>query len=110
MNIFKVMGIPLLLFVSSVSAGELVKESQITRVGNSSDGTTDNFFITVSGGVGPCANKHIIFRRVDAPSDGFYNRLYSTALLAYSTDSKKVRVVNPSSNSCTTATYMDLTK
>ena len=110
MNIFKVMGISLLLFISSVSAGELVKESQIIRIGNSSDGVKDDFFITMSGGVGPCADTHIIFRRADAPSDGFFNRLYSTALLAYSTGSKKVRVASSSGDSCITATYIELLK
>jgi hypothetical protein len=107
MNKFKVLGISLLLFVSSASAVELVKESQIIRIGTSSDGVTDDFFITMSDGVGPCANKHIIFRRADVPSDGFFNRLYSTALLAYSTGSKEVRVAG---SSCSTATYIDLIK
>jgi len=109
-NIFKITGISLLLFIGSASSGELVKDTQIVRIGNSTDGVTDNFFVTISGGVGPCANNNIIFRRIDAPSDDYFNRLYSTALFAYSTGSQKVRIYNPASNSCGAATYIDLTK
>ncbi|MET1257574.1 DUF5992 family protein [Aliikangiella maris] len=110
MKIYKSLGILLLLTSGNCFSGELVKDAEITRIGNSSDGKTDNFFITVSGGSGPCTNQHIIFPRSKAPSAEFFNRLYSTALLAYSTGSKKVRIYNPTDDNCREATYIDLIK
>ncbi|MET1256395.1 DUF5992 family protein [Aliikangiella maris] len=110
MKKYKILSLLLLLASGNCFSGELVKNAEITRVGTSSDGVTDNIFITVSGGSGPCANMNIIFLRENAPSAEFFNRLYSTALFAFSTGSKKVRVYNPTSDSCTTATYIDLMK
>ena len=108
---YKVLGFILLLLSGFCSSGELVKNAEITRIGSSSDGTTDNFFITVSSNDnGPCANGHITFPRDQAPSDGFFNRLYSTALMAYAAGSKNIRVVNVGSSSCSGATYIEVAK
>lgn len=98
------------LFSCSAYSGELVKDAEIIRIGNSSDGMSDNFFITLSEGTGPCANKNVIFPASKSPSEGFHNRLYSTAMLAYTTGSKKVRIFNPVDDSCTAATYIDISK
>lgn len=100
----------ILVFICVPSlAGELVKDTQIIRIGTSSNGVSDDFFITTSGGVGVCANKHIIFKFSNAPSDGFFNRLYSTALVAYSAGEKNVRVVGLD-DACTSGSYIDLIK
>lgn len=96
-------------FTTLVGAGELVTEAEIVRIGSSSNGVNDDFFITVSGGTGSCVNTNIVFYRSNAPSDAFFNRLYSTALLAYSTGSKRVRIHGITA-SCTSATYIDLRK
>jgi hypothetical protein len=110
MNIFKTVGILLLLVSSSCFSGELVKNSTIIDIGSSSDGLTDNFYIRTSGGVGPCAGSSIVFKRTAAMSAEFFNRLYSTALMAYTTNAKKVRIYNPADDSCRAATYIQVTK
>lgn len=90
-------------------AGEIVKDTEITRIGSSSKGVTDDFFITVSRGTGSCAGGHIVFRRADAPSDAFFDRLYALAMLAFANKSQKVRVVSPN-DSCNTATYLEVSR
>jgi len=110
MKFYKSLSILLLLASSNCFSGELIKDAEITRIGTSSDGVSDNFFITLSGGVGSCAGMNIVFPRSKAPSAEFFNRLYSTALFAYSTGAKKVRVYNPTDNNCKMATYIDIIK
>jgi hypothetical protein len=108
MKIFKVLAIAATLITSNAFAVELVANTKITRIGTSTNGVTDNFFIRTEGGTGPCAGKSIIFKRADAPSEGFYERLYSTALAAYTSGQTNVRVVNPNGDDCGAATYIDM--
>lgn len=110
MNIFKTVGILLVLVSSQCFSAELIKNATIVEIGTSSNGVTDNFYILTSGGTGPCLNKSILFKRESAPSAEFFNRLYSTALMAYSTNAKRVRVYNPGVDNCSAATYIQVTK
>ncbi len=110
MSKVKMISLSLIFICCNGFAGELANNAEITRIGTSSNGVTDDFFITLSGGTGPCTNRHVIFPASKSPSEGFYDRLYATALLAYSNGSKKVRVVNPTDDNCNTATYIELSK
>lgn len=98
----------LLMFSTQIFAGELIKDAVITKIGTSSDGVSDDFFIYVSAGTGICAeSRAIIFPRALAPSEAAFNRMYSTALTAFSTK-KRIRAVSMSSNSCTLGSYIDI--
>ncbi len=110
MNILKTVGLLLLLVSSNSFAGELVKNAEIDSIGSSSDGLTDNFYIRIKGGEGVCANSNIFFKRTATMSPEFFNRLYSTALAAYTTNAKNVRVYNPANDQCNTATFIQMTK
>ena len=103
--------IPLSILMSLAStafASDLVVDAKISRLASSSDGQTDNFYLEISGGVGPCANTGVVFYRSDAPSEGFFNRMFAIAMLAYSTGSTKVRVYTPSGTSCHSATFIEV--
>ena len=108
MRTFKVLAIAATLITSNAFAVELIANTKITHIGTSTNGVSDNFFIHTVGDTGPCVGKSIIFKRSSAPSDGFYERLYSTALTAYTTGQTNVRVVNPHSDDCTAASYIDM--
>ena len=98
-----------IFFVTAAAtcAGELVKNAEVVLVGNTANGG-DDFFITISGGTGVCSN--ITFPVSVAVSKEAHARAYSLALIAFTTGSKKVRVYNFSSDSCTTASYIEIAK
>lgn len=100
--------IAVLLVPAYASAGNLVYDAKIVRLASSSDGITDDFFIEVSGGGGPCANTGIVFPRVLSPSDGYFNRMFAIALAAYTTGSVRVRVYTPSGSDCGTARFIEI--
>lgn len=89
-------------------AGNLVYDAKIVRLASSSDGISDDFFIEVSGGGGPCANTGIVFPRSLSPSDGYFNRMFAIALTAYTTGSVRVRVYTPSGDDCETARFIEI--
>ncbi|NQZ12205.1 MAG: hypothetical protein HRT35_34065 [Algicola sp.] len=109
-KLLKPVGVLLLLLSNNGFAGELVKNAQIVEIGSSSDGVTDNFYIVTTGGEGLCVNKAIIFKRTATSSPEFFNRLYTTALTAYTTNAKKVRIYNTTDDSCGAATYIQINK
>jgi len=98
----------LLLIPPSTYAENLVTNAKITRLASSSNGTSDDFFIEVEGGSGPCANGTIIFPRSLSPSDGFFNRMFAIALTAYTTQSVKVRAFTPVGSDCSTASFIEI--
>ena len=109
-KLFKPVGVLLLLLSNNCFSAELIKNAQIVEIGSSNDGLTDNFYIKTVGGTGPCVNQSIVFKRASAPSAEFFNRLYATALMAYSTNAKNVRIYNPGVDNCRAATYIQITK
>lgn len=99
-------------------AGELVKDAEITMIGNISGANGNNdFFIRVKGGVGPCAgapgaDQNIIFPVSVPASSGDADavaRAYSLALAAFTTGTK-VRVYNMVDNTCNKASYIHTSK
>ena len=98
----------LLLNPHATHAGELVTNAKIIRLASSSNGVSDDFFIEVEGGVGPCANGPIVFPRSLSPSDGFFNRMFAIALTAYTTQSLKVRAYTPVGNDCSAARFIEI--
>lgn len=97
-----------LLLSSTSFASDLVHSAKIHRLASSTDALTDNFYIQVTGGTGPCANGGMTFERSAAPSDGFFNRMFAIAMLAYSTGSTKVRVYTASGTNCDHATFIEI--
>ncbi len=91
-------------------AGNLVTNAKIIRLASSSNGSSDDFFIEVEGGSGPCANGTIIFPRSLSPSDGFFNRMFAIALTAYTTQSVNVRAFTPAGTGCGTASFIEISE
>lgn len=83
----------LLLHSASLFAGGgyLVQNGVINRV-EPNWGSQDGFVVKVTGGSGPCAAQSIVFplasALVDGNSDAAHQRLYATALTAFTTGYK----------------------
>ncbi len=99
----------LLTLSGLANAGELTKDAEIIMVGNTANGQ-DDFFIKTQGGTGPCVGSSIIFPASSAPSKEYHARAYSLALAAFSMGNTKVRVYNFASDSCFTASYIQMAK
>ncbi|MCX4030493.1 hypothetical protein H0A36_26225 [Endozoicomonas sp. SM1973] len=88
MKIFQLFFI--MLSVNIAIADPLVTNAKITGIGNTPDGT-ESFFVTTSGGTGPCATGVIVFPE-SISSQSKFNRAYSTALTAYTTGNERVNI------------------
>lgn len=97
-----------LCWFSASYAGELTTGAEIIKIGNSANGGGD-FFITVKNGTGPCGH-HIIFPEAEAPSAQYHSRAYALALTAFTSGNTKVRVFNFKNESCTEASYIEMSK
>ena len=97
-----------LLSTSTARSADLFNNARIVRIASSSNGYTDDFFIEVSGGSGPCSDGGIIFPRTQAPTEAFFGRMFAIALTAYTTEHKNVRVYSPSSNNCSAARFIQM--
>ena len=75
---------------SFLNAGDVINKAVISRIATSSDGWSDNFLLQFSEGTGIC-NNSVTFRRDKAINQEAFNRLYSTALMAFASG-KKVRI------------------
>lgn len=98
----------LLCIAGAAQSADLVVNAQIVRIASSSNGVSDDFFVEVSGGSGPCANGSIVFPRSLAPTEAFFSRMFAIALTAYATENQNVRVYAPSSNVCSAAKFIQI--
>lgn len=100
-----------MFFCCSVSSGELTKGATVLEVAaNPSNAKT--FAILILGGAGVCAgnpSRWIIFPESKAPSPASYNKAFSIALTALSTN-KTVRIHNFDDDSCRGAGFISVSK
>lgn len=92
-----------------VYAGDLVSSGKITQIAVGVNPGVDAFHVVVQEGTGPCNQQYIIFFRANSPSDGFFNRLYATALSALHTGAT-VRILGMSGDTCHDANYIQIDK
>ena len=98
----------LTVFSGRAIAGNLIENAVITKIASSSNGVSDDFFIAFSTGTGVCAaTKYVVFPRSLAPSDHAFNRMYSTALAAF-TAKKRIRVFAYNSDECNKASFIEI--
>ncbi|MGR6871042.1 DUF5992 family protein [Pseudomonas sp. HK3] len=105
----------------NANAGDLVNHAEIIAVSTSNDGRSDNFYLKLSGGVGDCAENNnkgwVIFPGVntsenptDIPNEASWNRLYSTALMAFAAG-KLVRIYSyDNTGNCAKASFIEVYK
>lgn len=103
-----------MLFVALVGniavADTLISGGQITKIGNTPDGT-DGFFVRTSGGTGPCINGVVVvFPASLAANEAIYNRAYTLAITAYTTGNQNVKISSLTTGdvNCRHANYIDL--
>ncbi len=95
------------------AAGNLAINTSIEAISSSSDGSSDNFYLKLTGGSGDCVSgsRFVVFPRDLAPSDDAFNRMYSLAMMAFATKSNKVRIFTSSTEtSCGRATFIEITQ
>ncbi|WP_064791924.1 DUF5992 family protein [Shewanella woodyi] len=98
----------LLLFFTSqqVTSGELVRGATIIEIASSSS-NQDVFYLSLSGGTGPCAGKSILFPASKSQSKESYNQAFSIALAA-AASGKKIRAHNYEDDSCREANFIGM--
>ncbi|MFL0798923.1 MAG: DUF5992 family protein [Agarilytica sp.] len=98
----------LTLFLTALNslAGELIKDATISTVGNTSSGGPD-FFVRVTGGVGPCSDSLIKFPESEKASEDSYKLAMTIALAAFNAKNK-VRIHNFTSDSCSGASFISV--
>ncbi|MDR6984490.1 hypothetical protein J2X32_003134 [Rheinheimera pacifica] len=89
-------------------AGELTRGANVLEVANHASLNKKNFAVKVEGGIGPCVG-WIYFEEENAPSPSAHNQAFAIALTAL-TAGKKVRIHNYSSDSCTGATFISISR
>ncbi|GAA6135241.1 hypothetical protein NBRC116188_20310 [Oceaniserpentilla sp. 4NH20-0058] len=89
-------------------AGDIANGATVLKVANISS-NVDTFAVTVDSSLVDCARNIIFFPASAAPNKESHARAYSTALTALSTG-MKVRLYNYDSNSCTDASFIEISK
>lgn len=89
------------------NAGELVRDTIIAEVSNTSSGGPD-FSLRIEGGLGPCADQLIKFPESKKASDESNGQAFSIALAAFATG-KKVRIHNFEDDDCFGASFIAIT-
>jgi hypothetical protein len=102
----RILLLSLLMCSNSGISGELVSGATIYEVASSSS-NKDVFYIKLSGGTGPCANKSVEFPSSKSQSKESYNQAFSIALAALSSG-KKIRVHNYEDASCLGANFIGI--
>ena len=97
------------LFAANAQAGYIATGARVTHV-SSTNGNTASFQVMVAGGTGPCTSESgtwVVFPLSAAPDADTHKRAYAAALLALTTG-MPVILFNYSSDSCTGASYVDV--
>lgn len=114
---YKIIALITFLICLNANSGNLIDNAEITAVSTSSDARSDNFFLRLSGGTGVCETQDwVVFPGIstvdnptDIPNEAVWNRLYSTALMAFAAG-KKIRVYSYSSSDCSKASFIEVYK
>lgn len=102
----RVMMALLITYTGSVTAGELVRGGKLIEVASTSS-NQNVFWVRVSGGVGPCADRGVTFPVIAAQSEAAFNRQFSIALAALA-GGNEVRIHNYSSDECGGANFISI--
>lgn len=90
--------------------GWLIKDAQISKLGNTIySATASAFFIEISGGTGLCAGNTIVFRLNETDKESF-QRAYSAALAAFSANFKVSIYSWADAGVCDRAAYIEIYK
>ncbi|MCE9687163.1 DUF5992 family protein [Shewanella sp. AS16] len=92
--------------IPRLQAGELVRNAIITEIASSSN-NQDVFYLSLSGGTGPCANASILFPAAKSQSKESYAQAFAIALAA-AASGKKIRIHNYENDSCVGANFIGM--
>lgn len=93
---------------ASANAGYLVQNGTITRVYNTSN-NQNAFAVNVQGGTGPCTSTVIVFPLSAAADADTHKRAYAAALMAFAMG-LQVSIYNYTNDTCTIASYIDVSQ
>ncbi len=100
--------ISMFLSISAFATKAIVTDGEIVKLASTSF-SSDDFYVSISGGTGDCANRSVVFPQSSSPSQASHNRAFSIALSAFMTGNTKVQITS-FDDTCMTASIIEIQK